>query len=346
MDEVVAAYERDHSLLSSCVTQPGSPAEFNADWSTLDDACEWLGAHRAALRGVLDTHGAVVLTGLPVRSPGDFAQVRDCLITQRASYREKATPRSNFGDDVYSSTDFPAAQSIRPHNENSYTLTFPTLLMFCCLTAPDEGGATPVTDVRQVLRDIPAALSGEFRGRGWALVRNYAEEFGLPWTTAFGTEDRAEVDAYCAANLIANEWMDDGTLRTTQRRSAVITDPRTGDEVWFNHLVFWSEWSLLPMMREVMVSEFGSDGLPFSTMFGDGEPVSEPDIKTIDEAYRAATVRRSWAPGDVMLVDNFLTAHGREAFAGERRVLVAMGEPADLADCRPTVPPMAGFAGR
>lgn len=342
----MAVYERDDSLLPDCVTGPGSPAILDADWGTLDDVCRWLISHRDPMRTVLDVHGAMVLTGLPVRSSGDFAKVRDCLMTERASYREKATPRSSFGDDVYSSTDLPPAQSIRPHNENSYTLTFPSLLMFCCLTAPDEGGATPVTDVRQVLRDIPMALSDEFRSRGWALARNYADEFGLPWTTAFGTKDKAEVDEYCAANLIANEWRDDGTLRTTQRRSAVITHPRTGDEVWFNHLVFWSEWALQPMIREVMVDEFGSDGLPFSTMFGDGQPVPEQDIKVIDEAYRAATVRRSWAPGDVMIVDNLLAAHGRESFTGDRRVLVAMGGPTDLADCRPTVPALAGLASK
>ena len=33
-----------------------------------------------------------------------------------------------------------------------------------------------------------------------------------------------------------------------------------------------------------------------------------------------------WTPGDVLMVDNALTAHGRNAFSGERKLLVAMGE--------------------
>ena len=33
-------------------------------------------------------------------------------------------PAVTLGDDAYSSTDFPASKLIRPHNENSYTLTF------------------------------------------------------------------------------------------------------------------------------------------------------------------------------------------------------------------------------
>lgn len=37
-----------------------------------------------------------------------------------------------------------------------------------------------------------------------------------------------------------------------------------------------------------------------------------------------------------MLVDNVRTAHSREAFTGERQVLVAMAEPQRLADGFPT----------
>lgn len=336
----------DLSLLGKCATEPGSPAVLRPGLDTLAGLREWLQASRHPLRCLLHELGAVVLAGLPVRSPQDFAHVRDALISERAAYKEKATPRSDFGDDVYSSTDFPAAQAIRPHNENSYTLTFPGLLMFCCLTAPDDGGATPVTDVRAVLRALPPSLTQRFRDQGWSLVRNYADYFGLQWTTAFGATDRQDVADYCAANLIAHEWLEDGVLRTAQRRSALITHPVTGDEVWFNHLVFWSEWSLPPAMREVMVAEFGSGGLPFSTAFGDGEPVAQRDIEIIDAAYRDATVRRPWQSGDVMLIDNLLSAHGREPFRGDRQVMVAMGEPVSLADCRPTVTPLPGLASR
>lgn len=335
-----------NSLLADCVTEPGSPAVLRLNQDELGDLCEWLGANREALRGVLDVHGALVLPGLPVKSPDDFAAVRDAFFVSRASYREKATPRSNFGNDVYSSTDFPARQTIRPHNENSYTLNFPGLLMFGCLTAPTEGGATPVTDVRRVLRELPESLVSEFRERGWALVRNYTDEIGLPWNTAFGTDDKAEVAEYCAGNLVGLEWLPDESLRTVQRRSAIITNPRLGEEIWFNHLVFWSEWSLAPEVREMMVEEFGSGGLPFNTTFGDGEPVSQADVSIIDDAYTEATVRRTWEPGDLMIVDNLISAHGREPFAGDRKVVVAMGEAVELEQCRPTVQPLAGFAGR
>ncbi len=333
-----------------CVAKPGHPASLTVPaGDDLGDVCRWLAENRAHIGEALLKHGALYMHCLPVKSTDDFARVRDALVRQRATYREQATPRSHFGADVYSSTDLPASQAIRPHNENSYTLTFPGLVVFGCVTAPEAGGATPVSDVRSVLQQIPAALLRKFREKGWALTRNYADHLGLAWTTAFATRDRNVVTRYCDENLISHEWCDDGHLKTVQRRSAVITHPRSGEEVWFNHAVFWSEWSLDPDVREVFREELGPGNLPFSTSFGDGAPISDSDIGVIDQAYRRATVRESWKPGDVMIVDNILAAHGREAFRGSRKIVVAMGDPVELADCHPTVPPQAGFgspAGR
>ena len=103
----------------------GRPAAVDAQGSDLGGTCDWLRENRAAIRSGLDEHGAVYLRGLPVSSVEDFAEVRDALISKLAGYVEKATPRSHFGKDVYSSTDLPPSQAIRPHNENSYALSFP-----------------------------------------------------------------------------------------------------------------------------------------------------------------------------------------------------------------------------
>lgn len=321
---------------------PGRPALTRAPGpADLDEACQWLKAAEPELRSALREHGAVFLRGLPVAGIQDVARVRDILIPRRTPYREKATPRSDFGHGVLSSTDLPPAQAIRMHNENSYTLTFPGLLLFACLTAAAAGGATPVADCRKVLRELPPRLVDRMRISGWTLTRNYSGLVSLDWPTAFGTQDRDEVAAYCADNRIAWQWQPDGTLRTGQLRPGIITHPQTRQEAWFNHLAFWNEWSLDPDIRAALIEEFGPDGLPFSTGFGDGEPLTEPDVAVLNAAYATATVREPWQPGDVMLVDNLLCAHGRDPFRGDRKIAVAMGEPVDVADCRPGVLPAA-----
>ena len=57
----------------------------------------------------------------------------------------------------------------------------------------------------------------------------------------------------------------------------------------------------------------------------------------INEVYEANTAREPWLAGDLMLVDNVRTAHGREHFEGPREVLVAMADAVHLADCSPTI---------
>jgi alpha-ketoglutarate-dependent taurine dioxygenase len=305
----------------------------------IEGAQGWLTERRPALRALMHEHGHVYLRGLPIATSDDFAAVRDVLLDERASYKEKATPRSNYGKDIYSSTDLPSIQSIRLHNENSYTLDFPGVLAFCCIEAPSSGGATTIADVRDVLRAIPETLTRSFRERGWRLVRNYNGHVSLPWTAAFATDDRSEVLTYCERNRISAQWIGAEGLRTVQRRPAIIRHPVTGEEVWFNHVAFWNSASLEDDVREVLTDTYGVDGLPFETMFGDGTVLSVDEVRQLNNAYDSVTRRESWRQGDVMLVDNILCAHGRDAYAGARRVLVAMGEPVRLADCHPSPAP-------
>ncbi|MDH6136269.1 alpha-ketoglutarate-dependent taurine dioxygenase [Kitasatospora sp. MAA4] len=321
---------------------PGRPALTQVSGVTdMDAACAWLETAAPDLRAGLHEYGVVFLRGLPVADSADVARIREILVPTRTPYREKATPRSDFGNGVSSSTDLPPAQSIHMHNENSYTLTFPGLLLFACLIAPPVGGATPTADVRKVLDALPPRLVERMKSSGWTLTRNYSEYVSLDWRTAFATDDPAKVAEYCAENHIAMEWREDGSLRTSQLRPGTITHPVTGDEVWFNHMAFWNEWSLEPDIREAMTELFGSDGLPFNTGMGDGEPLTREDVETINAAYAAATVRETWQQGDVMLVDNILATHGRDPFSGDRKIAVVMGEPVDVLDCKPSVLPAA-----
>ncbi|MDF5808063.1 TauD/TfdA family dioxygenase [Pseudomonas aeruginosa] len=47
-------------------------------------------------------------------------------------------------------------------------------------------------------------------------------------------------------------------------------------------------------------------------------------LDTIRAAYREETRAFAWERGDVLMLDNFISVHGREPYTGERKVLVAM----------------------
>ena len=251
--------------------------------------------------------------------------------------REAFASRQAYSDGVYSASKWPASQQMCMHHELSYLLEFPGLLLFACLTAATGGGATAVADSPTVLDALPAELVGRFERDGWLLIRNYNEDIGASVADAFGTDDRGAVEAYCRATAIEFEWQPDGGLRTRQHRSAVVRHPLTSQRCWFNQIAFLNERTIDPEVRGYLVDVYGADGLPFTTQFGNGDPIGEDVVQLINEVYEAHTVREPGRPATCMPVDNIRTAHSREPFAGPREVLAALAGPVRLADCSPTI---------
>ncbi|MGP4091013.1 TauD/TfdA family dioxygenase [Streptomyces sp. KR55] len=323
------------SLLDDVELQPGRPPILQAE--TPGDAPSWAAEHRGALRAVVAEHGCVLVRGLGLRDVAGTGAVFERLSTGLMTEREAFALRRIYADGVYSSAQWPPNQPMCMHHELSYTLEFPGLMLFACLTAPTEGGATGVADAATVLEELPTDLTERFEREGWLLTRSYNDEIGSSVTEAFGTDDRGAVESYCRANAIEFDWQPDGALRTRQRRSAVVRHPVTGRRCWFNQIAFLNEWTLAPEVREYLVEVYGADGLPFNTRFGGGDPIGEDVVQLLNEVYEANTAREPWQAGDLMLVDNIRTAHSREPFEGSRDVLVAMADSVRLSDCSPTV---------
>ncbi|NYD44515.1 hypothetical protein BJY14_000498 [Actinomadura luteofluorescens] len=302
-------------------------------------AATWLADNRAEILAELRRHGSLMIRGLPIESPEDFAAARDVLLEDHLEVpREETTPRTGYGNGIFSATDLPPVQRIRLHCEDSYSVVFPGIVLFCCLVPPEQGGATTLGDTRRLLAALPEDLVERFRRRGWMIVRNFQEHVGMPWQQAFGTTDRAAVESYCDQNELSHEWLPGDRLRTSGVRSATLRHPVTGEESWFNHVAVFNEWTHDPETREILVAACGADGLPQNTYYGDGSPIDPADVAVINRAFDEVMVRESWRRGDLVLVDNLLCSHGREPFTGDRRVLVAMGEPRRMADCSPSGP--------
>ncbi|BCM70138.1 MULTISPECIES: TauD/TfdA family dioxygenase [Streptomyces] len=314
--------------------RPDRPAVLRVDPPA--DPAAWAAEYREALRAQVTEHGALLVRGLGLRETDQAGAVFARLAGDLLPEREAFAPREAHGPGLYSSTPWPANQPMCMHHELSYPLQVPGLLLFACLTAPEEGGATAVADAADVLAALPAELTERFEQEGWLLTRTYNEEIGASLAESFGTEDRDAIERYCRANAIDFTWQPDGSLHTEQRRCAVVRHPVTGKRCWFNQIAFLNEWTLAPEVREYLVDEYGADGLPFNTRYGDGGAIPEDVVQRLNETYEEHTRREPWQAGDLMLVDNIGTAHSREPFTGDRRILVGMAEPRRLADSCPT----------
>ncbi len=292
------------------------------------DVAGWASERRELVAGWLRAHRALLFRGFGIRTVVAFhALVKATSGGELLQYKDRSTPRPEVGQGVYVSTVYPAAQSINMHNEGTYWRRFPRKLYFCALRVAAQGGETPIADVRRVLARLDPEVRERFRALGVLYVRNYNDGFGLPWQEVFQTTSRAEVEAYCGDNAIELEWKENGRLRTRQARPAVRRHPDTGEEVWFNHGAFFHVSSLEPAIREPLLADFGEEGLPYNTYYGDGTPIPVEVVEQIQAAYRDQRVIFPWQEGDVLLLDNLTVAHGRQPYSGERQVVVAMTEP-------------------
>jgi alpha-ketoglutarate-dependent taurine dioxygenase len=148
----------------------------------------------------------------------------------------------------------------------------------------------------------------------------------VSWEEFFQTRQQAEVEAKCQAEGVEWEWMADGSLKTQRVGQAVRKHPRTGEEVFFNQVQLHHAACLEIGVRESLERMYGAEGLPRQLYFGDGEEIGEEEIMEVGKAYEEEAVSFRWKEGDLLMLDNMLVAHGRNAYVGERKIIVAMGE--------------------
>ncbi|MEK2479518.1 aminotransferase class III-fold pyridoxal phosphate-dependent enzyme [Streptomyces noursei] len=292
------------------------------------DLAGWAAERREELRRQVVEHGGVLFRGFDTGIEG-FEELVRAVSGEPLTYQERTSPRHAVHNRVYTSTDFPPHERIYPHNEQSYNLSWPLRIFFHCATAPAEGGQTPIADCRRIYARLRPATRDAFAEHGYAYVRHFREGLGLSWRESFQTEDRAEVERYCAENAIEFEWHGDD-LTTRQIRPAIARHPVSGELTWFNHATFFHVSTLPAAIRDSLLSSLSEGELPNNTYFGDGRPIPPQVLEELRAAYEAETVQFDWQRGDVLMLDNMLTAHARAPFTPPRKIVVAMSEPCSL----------------
>ncbi|MDA2920484.1 TauD/TfdA family dioxygenase [Desulfobacterota bacterium AH_259_B03_O07] len=297
--------------------------------------------YRKHLKQQLQHHGALLFRGFRLQLISDFEQFVDAFFTgsQSLSYTGGFSKRDRVTEGVYTSTEFPSYIPIQCHNEMAYFKEIPRYICFFCHTAPKKGGETPIADCRRVLRSLDPELRSRFEKKGISYKRHltsgsitiysFRQRFRQTWQDAFETDDRETVESHCRAQGLSIRWDRFGGLLLINTLPATRKHPETGEKVWCNQahifkLVPENVGWILSVTARIIDLLVGKGSRAHDSFFGDGTPLSRSDIRAILQAFRDNTVIFPWQKGDVMVLDNYLVAHGRMPFKGPRKIFVAM----------------------
>lgn len=273
-------------------------------------------------------HGGILFRGFQIDGLADFESAVTNCYGSLIDYNDRATHRTQVEGKVYTATNYPPELEIILHNESSFAAKFPMRIFFYCIEAAETGGETPIADVRKVYEQIDPVIRKPFEEKGVLYVRNLAGgPFGFTWQEVYQTQDKAEMERFCKESETGFEWIDEKKVRTKQLRPAIAKHPVTGELLWLNHATVLNVYAIEPKLQQMLLKFFKEKDLPNNTFYGDGTGIGKDVIDELRKAYDSSTVAFRWEPGDVLMLDNMLVAHGRKPFSGQRKVVVAMAKP-------------------
>ena len=295
--------------------------------STAEDLIAELSGEGSSLLEKLLQAGALLFRDFPKLTIPDFARfARTFAGRDLLSYVAGASPRTQLGGGVYTSTEYPGEIDLPLHNELSYTFEWPEFLFFFCVTPAAAGGETPLADSREILRRLDPHVVERIKNRGLRYERLLEDgpENEYSWQAAFETEDKSAVEAYCERGNVDLRWNEDGSLWLSEVRPATAIHPKTGEEVWFNQADGFHPSTFGEQFYREYSSNPAAHRLRLNVRFADGGEIDLADLSHIRGVIKELAVPIAWREGDILVVDNMLACHGRRPFSGPRKVVLAM----------------------
>lgn len=294
----------------------------------VDELVAYLNKKKADIRGLLLESGAILFRGFSIKDKDDFLKVKQVFSKDsKFDYVDGNSPRIKLSADIYTSTEYPKEYSISLHNELSYTDKWPELIFFFCHVAPSQGGETPIIDCRMLLKELGSDITQKFEQFGVQYTRYLLGKKGMgkTWMDTFETDDKKQVERHCVEHHIDYSW-DDDNLLLKQIGAGVAEHPLTGEKVWFNQANQFHP-SNLPEDIYKMLSKMFADKkhkFPQYAYYGNGEEIPEQTLKFVTSTQFEKALIFQWEPGDLLILDNMLMAHGRMPFSGDRKIFVSM----------------------
>ncbi|HVX10473.1 MAG TPA: TauD/TfdA family dioxygenase [Pirellulales bacterium] len=301
-------------LVLECRSPAATPAETTS----------WLAAHCTQLGEQAARHGAILFRGFPLATADDFDAFVAAFGWPNFPYDESLSNavRLNRTPRVFTANEAPPSVAIYLHHEMAQTPIYPSKLFFFCEQPAEQGGATPLcrSDIlwRRLTDRLPDfANDCLHKGVRYSNVMPSANDassgMGRSWQSTLRSETQDQAEARLRALGYQWEWQDDGCLRATTPVLAAVRTLADGRKTFFNQLIAASRgW------------KDSRNDPARSITFGDGTPLDGGAALVAAEMADDMSFDLAWQRGDVVLVDNYVTMHGRRTFSGVRKVLASL----------------------
>ncbi len=292
--------------------------------SDLTRTTSWITENERELSRHLSVHGAILFRGFPLASDIDFDAFVSAFDYPNFTYQESLSNavRVNRTERVFTANEAPSEVNIYLHHEMAQTPIYPSKLFFFCEQAAEQGGATPLCR-SDILLDRMREQCGQFVNdcleKGLQYTNTMPDDddaqsgMGRSWRSTLRADNREAAEQRLAKLNYSWEWLDDGCLRATTPVLSAIREISPGRAVFFNQLIAatrgWKDNRNDPSK---------------SITHGDGSQLDSHGVSTTIEISAELSFDLNWQTGDVALVDNYITMHGRRNFSGTRKVLASL----------------------
>jgi alpha-ketoglutarate-dependent taurine dioxygenase len=187
-------------------------------------------ASRESLLAALDAHdGCLLLRGTSVDSAQAMHAAFGGLMRPMDYVGGATNSRKQLAEGVVNAGTEPPHLHIPEHSEMAFLDRLPALVAFSCVQPAPSGGATTVVSSAATERNLPEAFVRKLRAVGMKHITAYGDVGGnrvQTWQAAFGTEDRADVEAYAAAQGWTCAWTEGGDVNISFTRASYMLHPR------------------------------------------------------------------------------------------------------------------------
>lgn len=270
----------------------------------------------------LAKYGAILYRGFQINDINEFELIATSLPFTCDTYVGGDSPRTKLTQKVYTSTEYPADQSIALHNEMSFSNKYPRYLLFYCEVPASYGGETPLADNRELYRRLPYKLIEKYKHKKLKYVMNLHNGYGIgkSWQDVFETNSRAEVERILKERGISYQWELNNNLRISEIVQPVICHPKTNEWIFTSQAHQWHSSNLDTNIYESLLNIMPETEFYHYVCHADNEPLDIYDLNLTRQIIEEIKVTAPWVRNDILLIDNLLVMHGRNPYQGERKI--------------------------